>query len=53
MENRTSQSETLVFNGDDIEDLFFRAKKYFNTNQITNWEKIEAVGVCFEGKSLA
>lgn len=42
-----------IFDGENLDGWIFRAKRYFSMNQLTDWEKLEAVTVCFLGKALA
>lgn len=53
MENQSRKLEMPVFNGEDPDGWIFRAKRYFTMNLLSDWEKIEASAICFEGEPLA
>lgn len=36
-----------------MDGWIFRAKRYFTMNLLSDWEKIEASAICFEGEPLA
>lgn len=42
-----------IFDSENSDGWIFRAERYFNMNQMSNWEKLEVAIVCFEGKTLA
>lgn len=42
-----------IFDGENPDGWIFRTERYFNMNQLSNCEKLEAAAVCFEGEALA
>lgn len=42
-----------IFNGENPDGRILRVERYFRINQLSNWEKLEAATVCFEGEALA
>ncbi|CAM8929105.1 unnamed protein product [Rhodiola kirilowii] len=44
--------ELPIFQGDDIHGWLHRAERYFLINGLTDYEKLDAASICFEGKAL-
>ena len=42
-----------MFDGEEANLWIFRAERYFSINRLTEMEKLEAAGVCFEGVAQA
>ncbi|XP_022848903.1 uncharacterized protein LOC111371244 [Olea europaea var. sylvestris] len=53
MDGRSRRLEMPVFHGENPDGWLFKAERYFSINHFSNWEKIEAAAVCFEGEALA
>lgn len=45
--------ELPIVDGEGADSLIFRAERYYNINHLSQMEKLEAVGVCFEGEAQA
>ena len=42
-----------MFDGEGADSWIFQAEQYFSINRLTEMEKLEATGVCFEGVAQA
>lgn len=49
---RMRSLEAPYFTGDDLYGWIYRAKRYFEINQISDEEKLLAASICLEGKAL-